>query len=320
MAKSTRRAASKSDGTKTTSNELRALLSEVQTAAVDGTQGVATVLRKCAVLASRLNNSDFKSWVAFELNGYPRDADVPPYRTIPAQAHGNLVGPLWAQMNGVPIPSALLPEKQRAFGELVHLRQPISTLEELATADENKGRLEAVWPGNLIAMMQGKFNDWQLITAWQQIPRSAITGLVDTVRNRILEFTLELEQEVPSGDAPVGASTPAKVEQLYQTIIHGNVTGNIATGSPGAVQTTTVNKGDVQALIVALKKLGLPKDDTDEIATIVREEGAAEALGPKTAGWITRISTRVRDGGLKLAEGVTVGTVVKLLMSYLGLS
>lgn len=37
---------------------------------------VSDLLRKCKILAYRLGNDDFKSWVENELNGYPKDIEV----------------------------------------------------------------------------------------------------------------------------------------------------------------------------------------------------------------------------------------------------
>jgi hypothetical protein len=304
-----------------TSDEVRSLLTDIQQAAVDGSQSVATVLRKCAVLASRLKNVDFQKWVSHELNGYPAEADVPNYRKIASQAIGTFIGPFGSQMNNAPIPSAILPEKQRAFGEQVRLRQPIASLEEAAQINPNKGNLEAPWPGNLIAIMQGKFaNGWMLHSASQQIPHGAVTGLVDSVRNRVLEFTLQLEQEIPPGKtAAISAEIPAKVEHLYQTIINGNVTGNIATGSPGAVQSTNVTEGDIKALAAALKELGVPAGDTKELISIIEKKEDTQPFGPKTSAWLTKLGKKIGDGSIKVAENVSAGTVAKLILGYFGL-
>ena len=47
------------------------LLEEIRRDAVSTGVPLAELLRKCLVLASRLGNGEFKSWVNYELNGYP---------------------------------------------------------------------------------------------------------------------------------------------------------------------------------------------------------------------------------------------------------
>ena len=44
------------------------LLQDIQNAAVDANVPISTLLRKCAVLAARLNNDKLRAWVAKELN------------------------------------------------------------------------------------------------------------------------------------------------------------------------------------------------------------------------------------------------------------
>jgi hypothetical protein len=132
-----------------------------------------------------------------------------------------------------------------------------------------------------------------------------------------------LEKEFPTaGDPgqPVTTASQAAVSTIYQqTIIHGNVTGNIATGSPGAVQTTNVTKGDIKALAAALKELGVPADDTKELISIIEKDEDAQPLGPKTSGWLTKVGKKIGDGSIKVAENVSAGTIAKLILGYFGL-
>jgi hypothetical protein len=53
------------------------LLQDIQDAAVDAAVPISTLLRKCAVLAARLDNDELRAWVAKELNRYEKAEDVP---------------------------------------------------------------------------------------------------------------------------------------------------------------------------------------------------------------------------------------------------
>ena len=46
------------------------LLVEIRDAAVDGVMPLTTLLRKCQVLASQLDNADFKQWTSCEVSSY----------------------------------------------------------------------------------------------------------------------------------------------------------------------------------------------------------------------------------------------------------
>lgn len=53
------------------------LLDEIQTAIVDASSDLGTVLRKCKLLAARLKNEPFQEWLIWESNGYPEHVKVP---------------------------------------------------------------------------------------------------------------------------------------------------------------------------------------------------------------------------------------------------
>jgi hypothetical protein len=209
------------------------LLQDVQNAAIDAAVPISTLLRKCAVLAARLNNDELRAWVSKELNGYENVKDIPDYRVLGARASGHLAGPFNSGYKNITIPPMVLPEWGRHYAEEVRFTQPIATIEDLGKGD---GVVTCQWPGDLLAYMQtdegNKFaGGLVLYGAWQTVAKASVIGIVDTVRNRVLEFALRLEKEAPAAgepDKPGSVVSDATVRHLYQTIIHGNVVGNVA--------------------------------------------------------------------------------------------
>ena len=58
------------------------LLQQIEEAVTDKNIDVMTLLRMAKRLAARLNNAEFDQWIDWELNGYPANANLPPYRVI----------------------------------------------------------------------------------------------------------------------------------------------------------------------------------------------------------------------------------------------
>jgi hypothetical protein len=82
------------------------LLDEViELAAGEGS--VATLLRKCLVLAHTLKSDRLKVWAEKELNGYDPNDAVPEYRKTAATAKGFLVGTLGRQIDDQPLAPAV---------------------------------------------------------------------------------------------------------------------------------------------------------------------------------------------------------------------
>src|SRR5689334_10066426 len=134
---------------------MSALLDEIIQLAEDGKQPLPDLLR-CLRLGHELKNERLKTWATQELNGYPSGRDVPEYRVVPAHAHGNFVGPLYAQYNGHIIPPAVLKKEHREFAERIYLADSISTYADLATGGGDSGVLRFPWPANMVAYYSDK--------------------------------------------------------------------------------------------------------------------------------------------------------------------
>lgn len=90
------------------------LLREIQDEVIDADRPLASVLRKARVLAAELDNEPLRHWANHELNGYPEEAELPPYRAErPVPVLGTFAGPYGSQANNVPIPPQSVDERLR---------------------------------------------------------------------------------------------------------------------------------------------------------------------------------------------------------------
>ena len=89
------------------------LLEDIQNAAADSSSNVGTLLRKCKILAARLNSQQLEDWITWESNGYPEDIPVPSYRVWPLEVKGHFSGTFGSGLRNAPIPTVLLPENVR---------------------------------------------------------------------------------------------------------------------------------------------------------------------------------------------------------------
>lgn len=163
-----------------------------------------------------------------------------------------------------------------------------------------------------------------LVAAWQQIPRGMIVALIDSVRNRVLSFSLEIERIAPSvgesqpGERPV---SPERVQHVFQTVIYGNV-GNVAAGSTVQTQTTNVSitQNDFAALTRELGRVGISSGEIEELRGAL-EHDAKEAprLGKRTQNWLGQMLAKAGSGALKITVAVASDVLPRLLAQYLGL-
>ncbi len=301
------------------------LLKEIRDAAVDANVPIANVLRKCAVLGAKLKNNELRDWALQELNGYKDENDLPEYRKAMVPLTGDFAGPLQSGYKNAPIPAMLLPEKMQDRARTARFPAGVASLESLLEGEGEYVTLE--WPGDWIlwAQRDGKF-EMTLIAARQVIGVSAIVDMIDTVRNRILEFCLRLEEEMPElmaddEPSPTAAVEVAASNVFNQVFVFGPYTGNIANASPAVEQIALdVKKGDLSGLTKALREVGVPPDQVDALKSAIEDVGEnGQKVRPIATDWFKRAKQAVASDTWSLAKGVTINTISHAVQSFLGL-
>jgi AbiTii len=306
------------------------LLREIQDAATSGATPLADVLRKCKILAARLQNKAFARWVDLELNGYPENEPLPSYRVIdPVQSKGHFVS--LTHQGTFPIPLGVIPtpELRERFGTSKS-RSSVAYHEALLarTQDDDAGIFQAPWPADLVARIQSKIIQGSVCTsAWQVIPRGTVVQLLDSVRNRILDFAIEIESEAPdAGEAALGGPPPVSVERVNQ-IINANIFGGTAYLAAGAGITqspqTLVVQNDLESLRVYLRnQLKVDSSDIGALEAAIREDPAPtpeKGLGPRALAWLAEMTKKGASGAWSIGKEVSTDVLAAALKSYMGL-
>lgn len=184
----------------------------------------------------------------------------------------------------------------------------VASLESLLEGEGEYVTLE--WPGDWIlwAQRDGKF-EMTLIAARQVIGVSAIVDMIDTVRNRILEFCLRLEEEMPElmaddEPSPTAAVEVAASNVFNQVFVFGPYTGNIANASPAVEQIALdVKKGDLSGLTKALREVGVPPDQVDALKSAIEDVGEnGQKVRPIATDWFKRAKQAVASDTWSLAK------------------
>ncbi|EGQ8221406.1 TPA: hypothetical protein ACF37V_000809 [Vibrio parahaemolyticus] len=236
------------------------LLREIQDAAISSDVELAVLLRKCKVLAARLGSDEFKSWVESELSGYRDIESLPEYRLLEVHSKGHFSGPFNSGLRDADIPLSCIPKDFREGLANSYLVQPVAALEDLVKNSDGSNPREPWNPDFVAHFGQKIYQGMNCMQAWKVIPIGAIVGALDAVRNRVLNFVLEIEAEEPSaGEAPINSNPlpQEKVQQIFHMNISGNVQ-NLATGSHTFEQHASNNDANAKLfseLLDALQRL-----------------------------------------------------------------
>lgn len=298
------------------------LLREIQDAAVRSDVPLTELLRKCRVLGARLSDRDIADWADRELNGYPKAEALPEYRVVPVRSLGHFFGYGGSRLENAPIPPSNLPEKHREFATIAYLRESISAYEDLLrNPDASHFRLP--WPADLVKLVASDiYQNMSMGAAWCELGRGAIIQLVETVRNRVLSFALELETQIGSVEGQPSIAQSQLVSQVFHTHVYGNVANYAQGGSDfRQVAVNAVVPGDLASVIAALKELGVPQGDIDDLEHAVADDGPAPrtGLGPRVAQWIGGAVSKVASGAWKVTLNTASSVIPKLIARYYGI-
>lgn len=233
------------------------LLREIQDAAINSEVELTTLLRKCKVLAARLGNDEFKSWVDNELDGYKSADGLPDYRVLRVNSKGHFSGAFGSGLNNADIPLSCIPKKFHKNLEKSYMLGSVASLETVVSKSTS-GTASEPWNPDLVAFVgQDIYEGMNCLQAWKVIPLTSIVAALDAVRNRILSFVLEIESEAPNaGEAALNTHPlpQEKVHQIFNTYITGNVQ-NVATGSSDFEQHAVTNQNQPEVFSVLLEAI-----------------------------------------------------------------
>jgi len=302
------------------------LLRDIQNAAIDANVDIVVLLRKCKVLAARLGNPDFKKWVEYELNGYLSKDALPPYRILSVHSRGHFSGPFGSGFRAVAIPPGCLPKEWRDMATKAYLTDGISSYNALLLHDTDQGELLSHWNPDLLPHVE-VYQDMSCYAAWREIPRNSIVNMIDTVRNRILSFVLEIESAAPDAGEAALNSDPLpqeKVTRVFNTNIYGDVQ-NVAAGSTNVRQSGDLNiqAHDLDSLAKYLKSQGIADEDIGSLKEAVqhdkKENPAEDQIGSGVASWIAEMLNKAAKGSLKTGKSIVASVLTKAICSYYGI-
>ncbi len=243
------------------------LLREIQDAAIDSKIELTTLLRKCKVLAARLGNSEFKKWVENELNGYSDKNDLPEYRILTVNSKGHFAN-RFNMLKNADIPLMCIPEKFRVNLSHTYIMQTVASMQDLVSRTTG-GTVQEPWDPDFVTCFGSEiYSNMNCVQAWKVISITEVVAALDSVRNRILGFVLEIETEAPdAGEAPLNSSPipQERVQQIFNMVITGNVQ-NLATGSSDFKQTAGDLKVNDKMFNELLQAINDSKANSETIA------------------------------------------------------
>jgi hypothetical protein len=275
---------------------MKSLVLELQREAMNPNSRLSDVLRKALVVATKLKIDQFKAWIESEMKGYDKTDEIPSYRKVKGSVKA------WNPYHGW-IPVIMEDPKVYDFISKRSIGQPISEIETLAFQKNEGGILQVPLPHDWIMKLFSKSEEFRLgMVPTLIVDRSQLIGILDAVRNEILNWSLELESQGILGDGMSFSS-----EEISKA---GSVIYNIKSfqGILGDVSSTNVQIGDYSSIHDALKEKGVSQKDRNELENLLdeiqnSEPSKREGLIKKGYRWLERNAS-------------TIGTLSSIIKSW----
>lgn len=285
-----------------------ALVPELVNMASDPAVSTTDLLRRALVVAHRLEVSELADWIKSELNGYT--GEVPVHRII--------TGQLCAEDSYQRRVPFVIPPEISSFIPPIKLHQSIPELMGLAQSGH---MLLSYFPAEIEKILMqmigsGLRNEHRPV---HQFSSMQVTGVIERVRSRILDWALDLEVRGIIGDGM--SFTPEEKQTVQEMHFHiSNVTGSqIQISSHGSNQTqananTNPDIEDLRGLIEALGAVlerntvqGIEVDELRaELATL-----SAQAASPKPKWEIIKATARSIKAVAEGAAGNLLGELAR---------
>jgi len=229
-------------------------------------------LLKTQVLAFKLKNKELKSWINKELNGYESHDIIPNYRIIPTQIKGDLFQGLGYGGHQQLLNTVLPIESLGEDGNFLRTQKFGERISQLTELSKSKNGLIVDLPYSFLVTMSRKIKNWEVIKAWKVIPSSSVTGILSTIKSNLLNFLLELKEEL--GDEKIPLMNKKKeirklIDRNIGQIKADNV--NISIGDKNLQNLTSGNNSKTQLSTGDVTNQKIEESNIQELIKYVKE-------------------------------------------------
>ena len=236
---------------------MSSIVIELQKDSLNPEISATQLLRKALVVANKLGIEDLIDWITKELNGYNNDDKLPEYREVGGEVmvfnpyHG------WQ-------PVLFRTKRETEIMSSKYIMSSISKIENICKKkdddsvitynipDEIRNRIMRATAGLVPSFVANE---------------SQINGIIEAVKNIILNWSLKLEKEGILGE-DLYFSDIEKEKVTSKTFNIENFTGVIGDISGGDIQI-----GDYNSIHKYLKKLGVPQIERNQLEEIMDNLG-----------------------------------------------
>lgn len=291
---------------------------QLQELASDSKNHLPDLLRKALLISSKLNLEEFRTWVLSELNGYQSEEDIPEYRIIGSQL--KVMNPYHGLQ-----PFIIEDGELAAIVSKVVIVESVESLQHLITNFGESGQLTFPFAPEQKAALMRMQTGFAQLEPTRTVAKSQVAGVLERVRTRLLDWSLNLESQGILGDGLHFSAEERKIATDNQAINIQNfqgVLGNVSGGSVAQTMSMIVKPGSFDSLANYFRAQGVADENIQELEAAVTSDPEVSqpgGFGPKVSEWIGKMASKAADGSWNISIGAAGSLLATAITKFYGL-
>lgn len=279
---------------------------------------ISKILLKAQTIAFYLKDDTFTNWIKSEQNGYQNTECLPDYRKINCTMKVDVSIPFRGILYGIDFPiDAIDNDRIRDILSHMYFCDSISVIEQMGNNRKND-MLKMNAPAYTFKYISKHFHDGNIEGVHKITNTSSAKAIVDSVKSKLLEFFLLLEEQF---DLNINFDIMANKEKI-QNIVNQTINAGVVNTGDGHISITSseiiggnqnvsisaTNKKELTDIIERIEEINKRYNDEDlanEI-TMVKDDIAKPAQNPK---FIKRAFNAMKG----IAVGITANELTPII-------
>lgn len=289
---------------------------QLQELSSSGNENATDLLRKALIVATKLDLPGFKDWISNELNGYKPKEKIPEYRRLRGEV--KIENPY----HGL-VPVSFASTEFRDIVSTIQVAESIPSIIKLM--DSPGGNIVYYFSPEqerrLAKLMTGPY-----MKPLRVVESSSMSGIVEIVKTKILEWSLQLESEGILGENLTFTNHEKEVAMTSKVINITNFQGVLGDVTGGSViQTNTVNieRANFESLKNHLREAGVDETSLSELETALNTDPVPQgsgAFGVKVSEWIGNMISKASIGTWEIGVAVAADLLAQSIGKYYGMN
>lgn len=224
--------------------EIKSIIERLIENIANSQMGAGDILRNAKILAYNIDNDDFKNWIDKESNGYSNDEVLPDYRVIKTVLYGRIeqIKGFGSSLlyNRFLLPTSHLPSEQQ---DIINTWRCINSIGEVQSMIDNAGdnALATPCPISVIPLVKRAMSsNVNVNQVWRELQKYDLENIIESVKNRLLDFLLELNKEMELDVNFIPTHNDMKTQKIFQNTINAGVV-NFGNNSTSEIINSAIN-------------------------------------------------------------------------------